>query len=303
MSADKRRKKVNRYKQQEIKVVLGGFLAVLIITLVLGYAITSGRTPEKVDSPTEKQNVQTTDNSSQKEKKTSEKTDENEEKITEEKTSEKQEQAQKDKKEKKAKVDENSSPFNPEEITVSDEGWELTLLDTEHKLPEHYTVKLAPAVSGSGETLDRRVQPFYEKMYNAAKKENVLLTPYSGYRNYASQERLFKNKVNSFKSQGLSNYEAEQKAAKVCQLPGCCENNLGIAMDILCNTNGDFKDTPQYAWLTKHAAEYGFIERYPEGKEDIAGVSAEPWHWRYVGAENAKKMAENGLCLEEYLNS
>ena len=83
-------------------------------------------------------------------------------------------------------------------------------------------------------------------------------------------------------------------------IPGCSEHNFGVAMDI-CNTNDDFNQTEQYAWLQKHAAEYGFIERYKGDKTEYTGVAAEPWHWRYVGVENAKKINESGLCLEEYL--
>lgn len=307
----KKRKKINRYKQQEIKVVLGGFLAVLILTLIFGFAITSKKGPEKTDNKVSKESVAATEGNQKSEEASTEAKKEKEEKTTEEKTTEEktteeksdeEESTEKEDEEEKVTVDENSSPFDPKTVSVDDDNWELILLDTENKLPDGYEPQLAPAVPNSGESLDKRVQPYYEQMYNAAKKEGVLLTPYSGYRSYATQSRLYTNKVNSYKSQGLSNYEAEKKAAKVCMLPGCSENNLGIAMDI-CNTNEDFNLTEQYAWLSEHAAEYGFIERYPSDKTEQTGVEASPWHWRFVGVENAQKMVESGQCLEEYLDS
>lgn len=62
-----------------------------------------------------------------------------------------------------------------------------------------------------------------------------------------------------------------------------------------------FADTPAGRWLANHAHEYGFIIRYPEGKEDITGYQYEPWHIRYLGVELATKVHQSGLCLEEYL--
>ena len=63
----------------------------------------------------------------------------------------------------------------------------------------------------------------------------------------------------------------------------------------------DLKTTKAYEWLLENASDYGFVLRYPKEKEDITGIEYEPWHWRYVGPEHAKKMKEQNLCLEEYV--
>ncbi|MCR4563390.1 MAG: M15 family metallopeptidase [Clostridiales bacterium] len=297
MSTKRRRKSMTKYKRTELKIVFGGFVAVLIITLILGFSIISKRKANTVVTTTEKQTTQQTE---EKTEKPEDKTEEpsSEEDSTEEKTTEDETEESTDGEDTTA--DENSSPFNPSTISIDESKWELTLLNANYKLPDGYVPELTPAIPGSGESLDKRVQPYYEKMYNAAKAEGVLLTPYSGYRSIATQTRLHTNKVDSYKSQGYSNYEAEKMATRWSMLPGCSEHNFGVAMDI-CNTRDDFNMTEQYAWLVKHAAEYGFIERYKGEKEQYTGVAAEPWHWRFVGVENAKAINESGLCLEEYL--
>ena len=282
---------MTKYKRTELKIVFGGFIAVLILTLVLGFTVI-GAKKDKKEPVTEKPSVEQTS------EKPTEQESEPEEDTTEEKETE--EEPTEDETEEDTTVDSDSSPFNPTTISIDESNWELTLLNTNYKLPDGYVPELAPAIPGSGEQLDKRVQPHYEEMYNAAKAEGILLTPYSGYRSYETQTRLHKNKVNSYMSQGYSYNEAEKMATRWSMLPGCSEHNFGVAMDI-CNTNDDFNLTEQYAWLVKHAAEYGFIERYKGEKTDYTGVAAEPWHWRYVGVENAVKINESGLCLEEYL--
>ena len=98
----------------------------------------------------------------------------------------------------------------------------------------------------------------------------------------------------------LSRADAAKKAATVILPPGTSEHHLGLAMDI-CNTNSSFSSQKEYKWLMEHAHEYGFILRYTADKQSITGIIPEPWHWRYVGVEHAKKIKDSGLCLEEYL--
>ena len=84
------------------------------------------------------------------------------------------------------------------------------------------------------------------------------------------------------------------------QEPGCSEHQLGLSFDI--NVPGrSFKGTKQCTWLHEHCWEYGFILRYQEGKEAITGFKAEAWHYRWVGLEHARRMKEENLCLEEYI--
>ena len=84
------------------------------------------------------------------------------------------------------------------------------------------------------------------------------------------------------------------------QAPGCSEHETGLAFDVTARSDGDFEATPQFAWLREHCWDYGFILRYPQGKEQITGIPYEPWHYRYVGEEAAKLIRDRGWTLEEY---
>ena len=184
---------------------------------------------------------------------------------------------------------------NPEQ-----EKWNLVVVNMEREMPSGYKPVLDEILS-TGYYMDERVVPFYEQMYNAAKADGIILTPYSGYRSYERQERNYNNLTENYMSAyGLSRKEAAEKAATVILPPGTSEHNLGLAMDI-CNTKDSFAFTKEYEWLTENAHKYGFILRYTEEKTDITGIVYEPWHWRFVGVEYAADIKNSGLCLEEYL--
>ncbi len=192
--------------------------------------------------------------------------------------------------------------FNPQTITIDPNNWQLTLLNRHYTLPEGYVPQLAEAVKGSGVYLDYRVAPHYQKMYDAALKDGVTLTPNSGYRSYSTQKTNFENKIRYYQSQGYDKVTATQNASRVILLPGTSEHNAGFAMDIGWVTE-DFENSSAYAWLDAHAHEYGFILRYPksEDKQAITEIIYEPWHWRYVGVEVATEIKASGQVLEEYL--
>ncbi len=188
---------------------------------------------------------------------------------------------------------------NPTIITIDEEKWYLTLVNSGYRIPDSYSPDLV-YVCGSGERLDRKVAEHYEKMYDAALKDGVTLTPCSGYRSYETQERNYNRKIDFYVGQGYSYDDAKIKAATIIMPPGSSEHNLGYAMDIVC-VDEWFEDTAEFKWLQENAADYGFIMRYPEDKQDITKVIYEPWHWRYVGVETAKELKESGLVLEEYM--
>lgn len=188
---------------------------------------------------------------------------------------------------------------NPTIITIDEEKWYLTLINSSYRISDDYVPDLV-YVCGSGERLDRKVAEHYEEMYNAAKQDGVDLVPCSGYRSYERQEINYNNKVSFYESQGYSNKDAKVKAATIIMPPGSSEHNLGYAMDIVC-VDEWFEDTEEFKWLTENAADYGFIMRYPKDKQDITKVIYEPWHWRYVGVELAKELKDSGLVLEEYM--
>ena len=195
--------------------------------------------------------------------------------------------------------DEYAHPRLEVVITIDEEKWHLTLVNSGYRISDSYSPDLV-YVCGSGERLDRKVAEHYEKMYNAALEDGVTLTPCSGYRSYETQERNYNRKIDFYVGQGYSYDDAKIKAATIIMPPGSSEHNLGYAMDIVC-VDEWFEDTDEFKWLQENAADYGFIMRYPKDKQDITKVIYEPWHWRYVGVETAKELKESGLVLEEYM--
>ncbi len=189
--------------------------------------------------------------------------------------------------------------FNPD-VTDMNVDFNLILLNRNYRLPNGYTPKLSPAISGSDIKLDYRVAPHYQRMYNAARANGITLKPVSGYRSFAKQKSNFENRIKMYMKDGLNKVDATVKASRIVLLPGTSEHNAGLAMDI-CSLKVSFENTKEFAWLQEHAHEYGFIMRYPKDKTHITNITYEPWHYRYVGVEVAAKLKESGQVLEEYL--
>ena len=187
-------------------------------------------------------------------------------------------------------------------LPQNDSEWKLVLLNTFYRVSENVDdeINFVPAIKGSGELLDYRAAEAYQKMYDAGKADGVTLTPISGYRSYSKQKYLYNNLVEEYLADGYSQEESEALASTRRMPPGSSEHNIGIAMDIGW-VDSRFANSAEYAWLCEHADDYGFILRYTEENKRYTGVKAEPWHWRYVGVENASKIKESGLSLEEYL--
>lgn len=194
--------------------------------------------------------------------------------------------------------------FEPALAKVGGTDWNLLLVNRDYILPEDYEVELAPSITGdsSSPSLDYRVAPRYNEMYLAARSDGITLTPVSGYRSLTRQRNNFENKIDYYEGLGYSLAEATQLAAKRILPPGTSEHNAGMAMDIcVASVDAHFENSAEYEWLAENAADYGFILRYPEDKQDITQITYEPWHWRYVGVDAARAMKASGQCLEEYL--
>jgi len=190
--------------------------------------------------------------------------------------------------------------INPKIAVIDKANWKLFLINRHVMLPKDFGVSLSYVVKGYEARLDSRAAPYYTKMYNAAKKDGVTLVPLSGHRRISTQKTNFENKIKFYMNKGYNKVRATQLAAQIILPPGCSEHNLGLAMDI-CSLDTSFESTSQFRWLMKNAADYGFILRYPKDKKAVTEITYEPWHWRYVGKENAKAIKLSGLCLEEYL--
>lgn len=194
--------------------------------------------------------------------------------------------------------------FNPSTAVINSEKWYLLLVNRNYILPEDFTVKTT-AVKGGGQSLDYRVTPHYDKMVAAAEADGISLIPVSGYRSVERQRTNFERKIKLYMDKGYSKAEATRLASEIVLMPSTSEHNAGLAMDFGTNGNytldENFAKTEAFRWLSENAADYGFVLRYPEDAQDITMVTYEPWHWRYVGVENAKKIKASGLTLEEYL--
>jgi D-alanyl-D-alanine carboxypeptidase len=147
--------------------------------------------------------------------------------------------------------------------------------------------------------------PYLEKMIDDAASDGVSLDIVSGYRSKTYQQGLFQSDVSSYLKLGYSESKAESATAQKVAVPGYSEHQTGLACDLgyngKSNLTSSYDKTPAFAWLMSHCADYGFILRYPEDKVAITGYEYEPWHYRFVGVDDAKKIMQSGLCLEEYL--
>lgn len=194
--------------------------------------------------------------------------------------------------------------FMPYYADMEVEDWRLILVNRDYILPDGYKPQLENSITDDPNSakLDYRVAPYYNEMYLAAKADGVDLVPISGYRSVERQKNNFERKIQTYMDQGYDKIEATKEAATIILPPGTSEHNAGLAMDI-CSLYESFENTKEFKWLSENAADYGFILRYPEDKQDITKIIYEPWHWRYVGVDAAKEMKASGQCLEEYLNS
>lgn len=195
--------------------------------------------------------------------------------------------------------------FSPKLAEINEDKWYLMLVNRDYILPDDYTVKTAKTVIdvyGGYDRgyLDYRVAPHYIEMYNAALEDGLKLSPLSGYRSVARQKNNFENLIRDYMNKGYSKAQATVLASEIILPPSTSEHNAGLAMDIL-SLEVSFENSDEFAWLQEHAADYGFILRYPKDKQDITKITYEPWHWRYVGVKAAKEMEASGECLEEYL--
>lgn len=177
--------------------------------------------------------------------------------------------------------------------------WNLKLVNKDNSVDRSYVPELAEI--DDGRMFDKRAISYLKDMLNGIRKSGITnIWVQSSYRSYEKQEQLFNNKVKYYKDKGNKQEEAERLAQMVVQRPEMSEHNLGLAADFN-NVTNEFENTKAFAWLQEHAADYGFILRYPKDKQEITGITYESWHWRYVGKEHAKVMKENGFCLEEYI--
>ncbi len=181
----------------------------------------------------------------------------------------------------------------------------MALVNKQYFLPESYVPEdlVRPNVSFSfgDETVEKSLMrkeaaDALTELFTEAKNAGIELFAVSGYRSYNRQQILFEAETNRV---------GRDKAIKVVAIPGSSEHQSGLAMDITSrsinfNLDESYADTKEGKWLAENAHRFGFILRYPKGKESITNYIYEPWHFRYVGVKAAKVIYEHNWTLEEY---
>ena len=183
----------------------------------------------------------------------------------------------------------------------------MVLVNHTSKMPDDYTfdTKECGSATAVNKTLQTVACDAFLSMQKAAAADGVTVWMQSGYRSVSYQTKLYERKTQYYRDKGYDEATAKEKAAAIVNPPGYSEHNCGLAADLNSpeHTGLDegFENTAAFRWLCEHAAEYGFILRYPQGAEDATEITYEPWHWRYVGPENAAKINASGLCFEDYI--
>lgn len=185
----------------------------------------------------------------------------------------------------KTNATENGDMDNCDPFYVDD----ILLVNKNHCLP--------PSYNPGGLTPETEFA--LNSMIADASSEGIDLVMVSGYRSFEYQIEVFNYWVNTL---------GYDEATQVSAIPGYSEHQTGLAVDVgaangVCELQTCFESTQEGQWVKDNAHEYGFIIRYPYGKEDITGYSYEPWHLRYVGVDVATYIYENNLTLEEYLGT
>lgn len=187
------------------------------------------------------------------------------------------------------------------------DDWNLLLVNNNHALPEDFEVELEEV--DNEQLIDARIVEAWNQWRNDAIEAGHQLFFASGYRSVERQTNNYENRIQGYVNDGYTEEEARELTEEYIAVPGYSEHHTGLALDIVDqewiaqgnSLSPDYDTQESQQWLVETMADYGFILRYPEGKEEITGINYESWHFRYVGVENAQFMVEHELVLEEYM--
>ena len=194
----------------------------------------------------------------------------------------------------------SSEPVESEtsELPVPDNSWALTIVSP----TKAASSDLKPTLATFDKVqVDRRIVPALQKLMEDAKEQGYSLTIDRGYVSADQQEQLYQQRVKELmQNNGSTRAMAESTAASEIPRGGYGENQTGLAVDF--GGGSALLSSDAYYWLTDKCVDYGFVLRYTESKESQTGLAANPYHFRYVGTQNAQAMRRMGLCLEEYVS-
>ena len=183
----------------------------------------------------------------------------------------------------------------------------LVVVNANLALEEEPAPELAVADDATGEQLEAEAASAYRSMAEAAQADGVELNLVTGWQDADARTAAYEARLTAYSAENsrLSAEEAADHTASLQPAASTSEQGTGYCADILSpdctEKTAAFAETRAYEWLTAYAAEYGFILRWPEDRQSATGMVYAPWHWRYVGVENACAIRESGLALEEFL--
>ena len=198
-----------------------------------------------------------------------------------------------------ADTSDQTSGSTADNMTTSSD-WCLLLVNSTHPLADDYSVDLTEL--RNGQSVDTRILSDLQEMFDAARSEDIYPIVSDAYRTREDQQTLMDDVIQNYEDEGYSSEEASSKAEQVIAKPGTSEHETGLAIDIAGDDDYDQDTDSVLEWMNSNAYKYGFILRYPSGKESVTGAEAENDHYRYVGKEAAKVIHNQGICLEEYLS-
>lgn len=181
----------------------------------------------------------------------------------------------------------------------------LVLVNNNLSLAQEPQPGLSVADDATGQQLEAEAAEAYRRMAAAAQADGIGLVLVTGWQDAAARQAAFDAQQQLYLKKGYSAQDAAAHARTIVPEPECNELATGYGAEILSEdyTTRDtgFARTRAYEWLSAYAAEYGFILRWPEDRQAATGMVFEPWHWRYVGPENALAIRASGYSLEEFL--
>ena len=189
---------------------------------------------------------------------------------------------------------------NGEEVELP---WNMVLVNGEHPMEDGYVPQLKELEKGL--SVDARIVDAAKEMLADAKKAGLHIDICSAYRSVERQEQVFGESMIERVKDGMSYWDAFNETSLNVAVPGTSEHALGLALDLISNQYTELDErqetTAEAKWLKENCHKYGFILRYPPEKTNITGIIYEPWHYRYVGVEDATEIMKLGITLEEYL--
>lgn len=179
------------------------------------------------------------------------------------------------------------------------------LVNKSSYLPTDYSVALTTLKNGQ-QVASVMYEDLRNMLFDGEEEEQGLsFLVASGYRSSEKQQQLLEEEIVKNAGVGMNEEEAREDALLTVAPAHYSEHETGLAVDIVAVTNQRLDETqestPENIWLQENCYKYGFILRYPKGKEEVTGFSYESWHFRYVGKDVAKEIYDRGITLEEYL--